>query len=476
MRKLQIRSFEFAILLILFIIATTFFIIQHAYSLKWDFSAYVLNAKYLFSNGSYFEWLRLPLVTLLIGIFSFITFGNYTAAEYFYIIFVSFLFFLASVNLAKKLRINSLVFYALMLSPSLLLIGLSEGTELLVLTFLMFALNFLFSEARSSAALLGIFIGLASLTHYTALAFVFLFFVRKPLCKRACTSLIFFLVVVLPWFLYNFFVTGSFLTSIVDAYAQNIYFRRYLFMPFNWTHFFKIFSYYCIFFVLGIIICFKKLKHKEMNCFSPLIMLLIFFLVLFSYSRIPLKTPRYLFSLSLPIAFFSTFFFEKLKEKSKKLFVIAIIAIVLFNFIFAFSNFFVSFSSKEVYKNALESLDKKCMYASDHWVYLNYFGFVAEPMPWDQEELLHELEKGKRFVIFGSAEPEYLSNSSFLETLPKINKTSNYLVLGNETFCMEPYKVDTTYLEGLRKRNITKLSNCQIIMPYPLEFLCKVIK
>ncbi|PIU01939.1 hypothetical protein COT68_00550, partial [bacterium (Candidatus Torokbacteria) CG09_land_8_20_14_0_10_42_11] len=63
------KSFDFIkknkVITILFCLATAFFVIQHATGLSWDFIVYVLNAKYLFAKGFYFEWER-PIVTPLL--------------------------------------------------------------------------------------------------------------------------------------------------------------------------------------------------------------------------------------------------------------------------------------------------------------------------------------------------------------------------------------------------------------------------
>ena len=40
---------------ILFLVSNIFFILQHYIHLSWDFSAYILNARYLFYDGSYFQ-------------------------------------------------------------------------------------------------------------------------------------------------------------------------------------------------------------------------------------------------------------------------------------------------------------------------------------------------------------------------------------------------------------------------------------
>ena len=87
------------LIVILFIISTSFFIFQHYNMLSWDFSSYVLNAKYLFYNGTYFEVYRAPMASFLLGFF--LLFNN--LSEYLYIIFVSSLFFYANIKLSTIL-------------------------------------------------------------------------------------------------------------------------------------------------------------------------------------------------------------------------------------------------------------------------------------------------------------------------------------------------------------------------------------
>ena len=79
----------------LFVISSFLFLYQHL-NLGWDFKAYVLNAKYLFYNGAYFETVRPPLVSLLMGFF--LLFKG--LSEYLYLFFVSFLFFFSTIKLS----------------------------------------------------------------------------------------------------------------------------------------------------------------------------------------------------------------------------------------------------------------------------------------------------------------------------------------------------------------------------------------
>src|SRR3989344_4326049 len=84
----------------LFVISTSYFLYQHFTIISWDFSAYVLNAKYLFYHGDYFEVYRAPFAPLILGVF--LVFGK--ISEYLFIIFVSVLFLFSNISLSNTLR------------------------------------------------------------------------------------------------------------------------------------------------------------------------------------------------------------------------------------------------------------------------------------------------------------------------------------------------------------------------------------
>src|SRR3989338_4415876 len=96
--KLKNFFVENKLVSIMFFLSTLFYIYQHYSYLSWDFSAYVLNSRYLFSDGNYFESQRPPLAALIIGTFIFLGKG----AEYLYIIMVSSLFLYASMKSADS--------------------------------------------------------------------------------------------------------------------------------------------------------------------------------------------------------------------------------------------------------------------------------------------------------------------------------------------------------------------------------------
>ncbi len=468
------------ILLLLFGVSTIFFILQHVGFLGWDFSVYVLNAKYLFSHGNYFEWGRAPLMSLLMGLFSFFGAGSYVIAQYLYIILASFLFFVSSKLIADKFKLNPLIFYALVLSPFVLLFGLIEGTELLTAAFLMFAVYFIKSGKKWSAFLVGIFIGLAFLTRFNASLFIFLILFQLNF-KKILISFGSFLLVPFCWSMYTLSVKSSVLISQADNFGLNSYFRGYIHQPFNFGHLLSAFNYYyIIFFVLGIItvvtILSMKKKHPYMKkkelLFNVILMAFITILAIYSYTHATIKISRYLFFIFLPLTYFSTVFLQSINKK--KLITILLIAIILFNFGYAFAHLNFNGNPSNSFRTISKNLDKNCMYVSDKWIYFDYFGITTEAPTGFHDQFIRDLNNGKRFIIFRDvSEPDFLKNRTYLESLPLINKTDNYLIIGNSSFCMFPYKVDKSYLDAYRENNLTKLTNCQVVMPKWAEFVCK---
>ncbi len=118
---------ENRILLLIFIIVTFMLIILHMYFVSWDFMAYSLNSKFMFNNGYYFEWLRPPVIPVVLGLFG-LLFGKFS--EVLYIIFVSSIYFASAIMFARRYKIDERIFYVLTLTPFTLVYGLMAGGEL----------------------------------------------------------------------------------------------------------------------------------------------------------------------------------------------------------------------------------------------------------------------------------------------------------------------------------------------------------
>ena len=188
-------------MLILFILATAYFLFQHHAALSWDFSSYVENAKYLFSGGTYFEPLRPPLMPFILGILS--IFG-FSIAEYMYIILASALFMYSSAKLAETLDFDKVAFYAVSLNAYVLISGLYNGTELLSVALLELSIAAIIKKEEIS----GFYLALSALSRYTGLAlFPLLIFLGNP--KKIVKSIILFSIPLSIWFLYNYIKFGN---------------------------------------------------------------------------------------------------------------------------------------------------------------------------------------------------------------------------------------------------------------------------
>ncbi|RLG10134.1 hypothetical protein DRN69_09505 [Candidatus Pacearchaeota archaeon] len=434
---------------ILFLISTSFFIYQHASGISWDFASYVLNAKYLFDDGLYFEWLRAPLPSLMLGSFS--IFG-WKSSEYLFIIFVSLIHLLASIKLSKNFKFNPILFYSLTLIPAMLNFSFLAGTELLSLALLEFGISYIFEKNNKKAGILsGLFFGLAITARYTNLLFIPLILFHKK-AKKILISALFLAVPLIPWMIYNYVQTGNPLMSIGSSLLINISQRSGDFGFF--MHSIEFLRYYVLFLVGGIIVSKKNAPFWVMTSF--LIISLI------SFARIPNKEIRYLFNLILPCAYFSYAFFRSF---GKKVLVISCMILVILSFGIAFSHP-MKLTSISLYENVSNYLDKGCMYMSNMWVPLNYLGYNSEPAPveFNKEKIPKFIDDGKRIIYFKkmlNSDYFYVENKSFMKSFPVLNETEKYLILGKED-CKEP----SLFIENY------DVDNCRIFLPNFLKRFC----
>lgn len=477
------------IILILFITSTVFFIFQHANSISWDFCSYVLNAKYLFSQGTYFELLRPPLAPLIIGLFG--VFG-WRAAEFIFIIFTSILFCYSSNKFAKTVNLSPTAFYALSLNTYLLLNGLINGTELLALAFLELFVSYLIENKSKS----GLFLGLSALSRYTGLALVPLLVFHLKI-KNIFKSLIWFGATVSGWFVYNLIKTGNFFTSVADQYANNILYRQYLMQPVNWNHFIEVQQVLIPFFIIGVIIVLYKIirgaiveKIKSLRDIlkyvdkikAELIMIILLAYFCISYIQTPIKSSRYLFSFMLPTIYFSViginYILSKIKGNKNMLKTIILIIIVINVVTLIITTNKLEYESTPIYESAITQLDElnlsQCETSSNSWVMLSYLG--QHSIPALQKELVNKsIENNQTIILFNHVkEPTYVDDKNFLKTLPILYKNDRYVIISNG-HCKKISKFDKTYLR-LKAEGIYELANYHInINPCHIIFRNKEI-
>lgn len=429
-------------IIFLFVISTLFFIMQHSTGTSWDFSVYLMNAKYWLNNGIYLEWARAPLPSFIFGIFSFL---GWKISEYLYIIFVSLIFALSSVKLSSKLNIDKNLFYFLELTPLAFLSGLRVGTELLSLALLQLSIAYIKTKK------VGFFLGLSFLTRYTNVLYSLIVIFKKNFKKIILAGIIFGLTII-PWLLFNYINSGSFFTSLANSYAMNVKFRTNTFQIFDLYYILLAIGWYLPFFIYGL-----YLKYR--NKFNEYDFLILFFLAIaiISYLRVPVKNVRYLFNIILPVAYFSYFSFSSLIKKyklNKKKIILLIISLNLLLSI----GLFTPLENIDNYN----TVEVDCMCASNNWVYFNTIGVPCTSAPW-KESLDKYVGEGYRIILFGESEPYYQTNSSFIEQFPILENKSNYLIIGDPKKCKDFEKVNETYLDKLRKNNQINLTPEEVI-------------
>jgi hypothetical protein len=453
MKNKKIYLFSF---ILLFLFSTLYFVFQHSKGLSWDFSVYVLNAKYIFAKGFYFEWERPPLLPFIIGIFRFI---GWNAAKYLSVILISALYLFATYKLSLKLKINPLLFYALSLTPFFIGYGVLEGTELLSLALIMLCILFILED---KPILSGVFLSLCALTRYNNFIFFPLLFFHKNL-KKIFLSLLSAFVIFFPWLLFNFFKSGNFLTSILNSYALNVLIRKGIMnMPFSFKPLLINFAYYLIFFILGFIISIKEKKYRNTNFY---LMILFLALAFYSYYSLPMKVDRYLFLLILPITYFSAIFFKKY-EKKKLMKIILIIIVILGLSVSIFFLAKLDLVNPEYYKS-MANKTGSCMLKSNAWVFFDAVGKPAEPFP-KKERLLESINNGDRILMLKYiSDPDYIKDLEFLKSLPMIEETPQYYLLGNSSLCSKERAVNQTFLSMVRGDGIIDLSKYPILKNIP---------
>lgn len=462
LRAFILRNF---FILIMFFISLIYFLIQHYFNLTWDFKVYVMNARYLFLNGGYFEVYRAPLASLFLGLFIWI--GK--LGEYFYIILVSLLFFYSSIKLSDalyekyffKFKINKnfsrIVFYGLSLNFFTLHYGVLVGTELLGLALFELFLAFFILNKKS-----GHLLGLACLTRYNFFIFSFLLLINKDY-KKILKNLALFLLILIPWYVFNLIKWGNGFTSIISSYSLNILSRLDKIQSFDFSFILIVINWLIPLFLLGLIIAFYY--HKKYSLKYPFLFSLIFILIIFDFYNTPFKIVRYLFNLILPVTFFSSitifYFYRKIKIPKEKISKIISVLLIGILFISSINLLFNPFSpslldlhkSEKIYQNiAIDISQSKlsnCHFLSSHWVLINYYYPCSTFMNWNINKSLSEGYPIILFYKISTIDDKY--NKSEINNYNFVSKTSDYAILAPKNMtnltCVKWQKYDIPYVK-----------------------------
>lgn len=457
MKLLRKFSNEQIVVGLMFLVVTSILIYQHMSTHLWDFSSYVLNAEYLFYDGNYFETLRPPLPSILLGFF--LLLGS--LGEYVYIVFVSALFFYSTLKLSETLFENQknkeilrVAFYFFSLSAFTIFFATLAGAELLSLALLEL---FIVSLIRGKVS--GHYLALAFLSRYSMAIFVpFLFFNSD--WKKILKNIGAFALVVFPWLLFNFLKFGNWFTSIIDAYANNIYLRDYIFTPLNFLDILTVMSWFSVFVFIGLGIVAVRLIKTKANFSKENLVYLLFILmaliVIWDYSNIPFKKVRFLFPLILPIAYFSTVAFDSILENlKKKNFVKFALVFILIGFLVNSSialGMILNGDSKDEFRMAAEDIESlglsNCSVVSPQWVLVTYFSGNVNAL----SDIGRSVREGEVVLIFKDhSSIDYDFEGRNFNEFPVIYETEDYIFIGRDNVtesCKEKYVFDETYVSN----------------------------
>ena len=443
--------------LILYIISTIFFILYHYIYMGWDFAAYVINAKYWLGLEQYFETYRAPLMP-----FTLMIFGASKFAEYIYIFLISSLFAIACYKFSKTVKLNEILFYAFMLNPFTLLMGLIEGTELLSLTLLLFSITLILNNKNS-----GYMFGLAFLCKYTNLYnAIFIFFDRK---KNIIKNIITFAIIIAAWFIFNYINYGNFFTSIANGYALNVKFRDYLPFVWGWSNFLILFNIIFPFLIYGI---YKRIKQIKIKPLQKIDWILIIYTIiqLYIYFSVPVKVERYLFNLILPVVYYSTYGINELIKNKSNINVnkyIAIISIIIILIISISTTIKIDNNSGNSNPTSLKIINiakseniTHCALKTNTWVEVNYLSDINVAPTINLDHIDMHIKEGYIMILAQNISHKY-----------KFYSKNGYSAIGKKKNCKlnKNHKHDMTYLERIQidiKRRYNETENiepCHII-------------
>lgn len=397
----------------------------HSMGWSWDFSVYSMIGEYMFHNGFYMEWLRPPIASTLMGLMQFII--SQRASEYAFILLSALALFYSSLHLSREFELDFEAFYVLMMTPVAIFYSTMAGTEMLSLAF---AMMFIADLKRPERA--GLWLGLAFLTRYNYGLLIPLTLLQLDLKKYIRTGAVAGLVLV-PWLVYNYMMTGSFLTSFGNFLMLNV-FLRYTGSPIAWENFLFI----GIPSVLMLLLFYRRDVRSGIGLDLKNAAVLLFGgLTVVSFLTAEIRSLRYLYPLILPIGFYA----ERAYRSSSTDHILTVFLILNL----AGGAAIVhgrGLTSNDSYKEVSNRLE--CMAESEEWAYLNYAGLHTKSTM-NQKKTFERIRKGWRSVTF--------KNDGFRNiTAPVLIDTDTYRVYGVESRCKDPIPVNDTYLSGFNER------------------------
>lgn len=412
--------------LVFFLFATGLMLYQHSTGWSWDFNTYSMIGEYIFHGGTYMEWLRPPLASNAMGFLQYVF--TRKVSEYVFIGLTSAFFLYSSRKFSERFDLNLEKFYVFALTPAVIFFSTMNGTEMLSLAF---ALLFL-ADFRTPKS--GLWLGLAFLTRYNFGMLIPLVILQKDIKKIIKTGVISGLTLV-PWLLYNYIQTGNPLTSFGNFLMLNV-FLRYTSTPLDPQNLLLMTLP-----TATILLAYLKpeIREKITPGREDLLILSYSGLIGLSYITADYRSLRYLYPLTLPVAFYASKAWKQI-DREKIFYGIAVVNLVVAGAGIASTGL----TPPGKYIDSAETVGG-CMAESEAWVMTNYAGAPTRPHS-NVNITMERLEEGFRSISFKG--PKYRNLSA-----PVIEENGRFTVYGYSKLCKEPEKADRTYLEGFNERN-----------------------
>ena len=361
-----------------FVFATFFMVYQHSMGWAWDFSVYSLNAEYLFHEGVYMEWKRPPLLPVILGLLQYLF--SLRLAEYVFIVLNSGFFLYSVLRLSDSYDVDALYLYVFVMSPYILFYSALEGTELLFLSFI----GLVFANLKTPKA--GVWLGLAFLTRYTGAIFLVLLVFQRNF-KKIIQSLILAGLMVLPWLVFNQITLGHPFASMIDSYALDVV-ERGLETPFKPFDIIAMTG-------LALPLMGYYLKGKELD-YTDFVMIFASVLIVLRQLGTAIKVRRYLFDLSLPVAFLAAKGLQKTSYRKPTIYIIM--------FLYLGGSVFLLIGSQPlanpgVFQEASNQIGE-CKTVSNRWPMLSYAGTPTGPLETQFKSEEEYLEQGYKIAVF----------------------------------------------------------------------------
>lgn len=432
---------------VVFAFLSRIFLINRVKIIMWDAAVYIMNARWFMGEQVFWEILRAPLLPFLISPLA--LFGASPKAYVTFSVLISILsiivtYFVAREFFGEKAGILSALILAVV--PLHIFWSPQVYTEILGSLFVLGCVYFLWKFDKSEndykfLYLCGAMAGFSFLSRYILgimlpVIFIFLILRKKLTIKNVLIVLIFFSIIVLPWFVYNYSIFGDPMHSI----REGIRWKGQGVMPHAYylTELPAAMSFAFLVVVFGFFYSLKHLKNPKIQLL--LITLITFFVFITIDAH---KEIRYFLPMFPVIIIFSSYFIEKsdFKKFGWVAFVIVLIA-----------GAFTLNSVPNIYPicdgiiETSQNLDG--IVASVYWPQTAYYGNVSvRAMPAEKESLEGFVNRYDiNYIIISSipAFPDYATDFEYFDSL-------EYLELEREIedTCqtLRVYKVNKNYFQ-----------------------------